>query len=597
MPVTISQVEASRPETLTASAAELSRQTTGLQAQIDVQRATIDRLRDGWDGTAADAAVAKAQPTLSRMQQVHDALNRTQSVMADGGEQLVQSRTALLRMVDQLKGQSWQVEPDGTVSPRPGGALDQYAKVSPVNAIKLQQLAATNSLELKKLLADYDTTDRRVDQGIRQSVSGLDQSSAKVSLMSGELPYDTGAEIPVGKSPEDVKKWWDSLSPDKRAQLLADWPEKLGGLDGIPVVDRSTANTTIMQRDIDRPGEVAKSRGVTVNEVLAHPELYGMAGPMMDRYNNAIKVRDALAADSAKTGGVPTYLMVYDPEAFKGDGRAAIAIGDPDHAANTAVVVPGTGNSVGSGWLGSTDPNSSNDAVNLFNESAAADRNRTTAVVAWMGYDAPDSLLDPRVGATALAHDGGQLLASDVNALNVTHEGNGHMTVLGHSYGSTTVSDAAAGYGMHTDDVVLVGCPGTDMAKSAGDFHLNPGGHLYVGAASSDPVTQLGNIPQVAVPGTGFSVSLGSDPAVDGFGSTRFKAEVPGLTTPWGDHSQYYTRGGESLFSMSDIVSGHGDALEHDGMTAAHRPKFLSNIPVLSDPETYRAGTTGNVHR
>ena len=101
------------------------------------------------------------------------------------------------------------------------------------------------------------------------------------------------------------------------------------------------------------------------------------------------------------------------------------------------------------------------------------------------------------------------------------------MTVLGHSYGSTTVSDAAAGYGMHADDVVLVGCPGTDLAHSAADFHLNEGGHLYVGAASSDPVTKLGAIPQIHVPGTDFTASLGDDPAMDDYGSTRFKAEVP----------------------------------------------------------------------
>jgi len=60
--------------------------------------------------------------------------------------------------------------------------------------------------------------------------------------------------------------------------------------------------------------------------------------------------------------------------------------------------------------------------------------------------------------------------------------------VLGHSYGSTAVAEAAAGFGMHTDDVVLIGSTGTDLARSAADLHLNSGGHLYVGAASTDPV-------------------------------------------------------------------------------------------------------------
>jgi len=190
-------------------------------------------------------------------------------------------------------------------------------------------------------------------------------------------------------------------------------------------------------------------------------------------------------------------------------------------------------------------------------------------------------------------------------SLTTAHDGEGHMTVLGHSYGSTTVSDAAAGYGMHADDVVLVGCAGTDLAHSAADFHLNDGGHLYVGAASSDPVTQLGAIPQIHIPGTDFTASLGDDPAMDNYGSTRFKAEVPGLTTPWGDHSQYYTNGGESLFSMSDIVSGHGDALGHDGMTAPHRSsaadevsKFLPfGIDIPDDPEMFRRGTSGHTHQ
>lgn len=323
----------------------------------------------------------------------------------------------------------------------------------------------------------------------------------------------------MGKEPEEVERWWDSLPQETRDQLLADWPEQMGALDGVPVVDRSIANTTVMQRDIDRVSEVAAAHGVAPEEVLAHPERYGMAGPMMDRYHNGLKTKEGLG-ETAKQTGADTFLQVYQPEAFGGDGRAAVAIGDPDHAADTAVVVPGTGNSVGSGWLAQKD------AINLYNEMYNVDPDKPISVVAWMGYDAPDALWDPRVGTTALAREGGQLLAADVNALNATRDGAGHITVFGHSYGSTTVADAAAGFGMKTDDVVLVGSPGTDLARSAADFHLNPGGHLYVGAASSDPVTHLGGLPQTPVPGTGWSVALGADPALDGYGSTRLRREA-----------------------------------------------------------------------
>jgi hypothetical protein len=63
----------------------------------------------------------------------------------------------------------------------------------------------------------------------------------------------------------------------------------------------------------------------------------------------------------------------------------------------------------------------------------------------------------------------------------------------------------------------------------------------------------------------------------------RFRAEVPGSDgiNPH-DHSYYYHPGSEALHSMADIASGHGDALESDGLTAQHRYQpGKVNIPGL----------------
>jgi uncharacterized protein YukE/pimeloyl-ACP methyl ester carboxylesterase len=596
--LTIPEVEAAKPEGLTHAAGELGQKSSVLSGHIDNQRMALDRLRKGWEGAASEAAIAKAQPTLDRMQQIRDTLDRAQSVLAEGGSQLSFTRTNLMQTVSQLSSQGWQIGPDGTVSVRPGSPLDQYAKISPSNALQLQQLAAGNSVALKTLLADFDTTDRRLSRKLRAAATGLDAPMQRFGPNDAPLPekpaYDDGAQIPVGKDPKDVNNWWTSLSQAGRDRLLKDWRDKLGNLNGIPTVDRDKANRTVMQQDIDRPAEVAQARGVAVDEVLAHPDQYGMNPRMMARYHNALKVQEGLQHNADQTGA-PTFLQIYEPEKFDGAGRAAVAIGDPDSAANTAVVVPGTSHSVTEGWL------SSNDASNIYNEIRAADPTRPTSVIAWMGYDAPDSLIDPQVGQTGLAHQGGQLLAGDVNALAATHRDGipSHITAMGHSYGSTTVADAAAGYGMKVNDVVLVGCPGTDMAENASDFHLLEGGHVYVGSASTDPITLLGGIPQSHLPGTDITVALGPDPAMDGYGSTRFKAEVPGIT--WNDHSHYYEPGTESLFSIGDIASGHGDALEHDGMTAPHRVglpgALLPGIGLPDfDPELYRPPTEGHRH-
>ena len=85
MPVTIPAVEASRPEELTRTATELRQKASALASQIDKQRATLDSLRTAWQGPASDAAIAKAKPTLQRMQQILDTLSRAQTVLQQGG--------------------------------------------------------------------------------------------------------------------------------------------------------------------------------------------------------------------------------------------------------------------------------------------------------------------------------------------------------------------------------------------------------------------------------------------------------------------------------------------------------------------------------
>ncbi|MDQ2625863.1 MAG: hypothetical protein M3Y90_02525, partial [Actinomycetota bacterium] len=121
------------------------------------------------------------------------------------------------------------------------------------------------------------------------------------------------------------------------------------------------------------------------------------------------------------------------------------------------------------------------------------------------------------------------------------------------------------------------------------DFHLPPDGHVYVGAASADPITGFAGEPQLPIPGT--TIGLGPDPADDGYGSTRFKAETPWPSAPMAGHSRYFKPGTESLFSIGDIVSGHGDALAGDRMTAPHRRR----LPAF-DPELLRPGSGGHRH-
>jgi Alpha/beta hydrolase len=403
---------------------------------------------------------------------------------------------------------------------------------------------------------------------------------------------------PSDVGPEQVKCWWDALTGNQKRLLVDQHPQELGNLNGIPAEIRDAVNQAVMNDDLRRVDDAARRYGLSPDALRDNPERYGLSAADITRYHNAVNTSKGLDHDKGSDSR-PVMLWAYDPLGFRGKGRAAIAIGNPDKTRHTAVVVPGTDSSVKEGWLFDEE----NDAINLYDQSLRADPSRSTAVLAWMGYDAPEfdyahwdrAVTNPgmleQVGTPWLARQAGPLLAADVNGLAATHDGPTprHVTVLGYSYGATTVADAFTHSGMRANDAVLIGCPGTDLARGAADFHLG-GGKVYVGAASTDAISWIGEVGGGLPNGlnetlgepVGPLAGLGGDPAHAGYGAVRFRAEVAGShsVTPWfTDHLHYYDVGSEALHNMTEIVTGRGDNLASEHMTAPDRAEARLAIP------------------
>jgi len=559
----------------TVSAAATARAESAAAVSAALRRLPAIPVWSGIAATAARGAIELTGQALDAHAEQARAVARAADRAADAIDRL-KSRLHLLDEDARSAGMTID-RVTGTVLPDTefGGSTAQFDTESDPLAARLDEIVAEAN---------------EIDNELAGAISQSDYRTA--------VPLSAADPVP----PDDRKEWWQSLTQMAKAELLERNPEDIGNCGGIPVADRSTANLRVLHRDLDRIDRIAASDGVSVAEVMAAPEKFGLNSTDLIRYTNAGLIKQSIAYNQSLSGA-EVLLMVYKPVDFRGQGRAAIAIGNPDTADNTAVLVPGATSSVADGWL------SSNEIANLYTETrAATEAGRDVSVLAWMGYDAPDSIVDPRVAQTTLARKGGALLAADVNALNTTHRGgSSHITVLGHSYGTTTVADAAAGYGMRADDIVLVGSPGTDMARTASDFHLPDGGHVYVGSAATDPVTNIAGIPPHARVLPIEPIGLGADPAAEGFGSTRFKAEVPGWTWQFGnDHDDYFESGSESLYSMTDVTSGHGGELQGHGMTAPHRDSVLGPLAgrlglpdwsaPLMDPELLRPATTGHHH-
>lgn len=414
------------------------------------------------------------------------------------------------------------------------------------------------------------------------ATAGNDPAVSSALVKAGGLPADL--------SPEDARDWWAGLSEAERDAMIVEHPEIVGSLDGLPADARDSANRLLLDRDIQTLEAREAGVGLDAQEraVLA----------------NARTVRDQLAALRGQVDpvtGEPLVAQLYDyePGAFGGDGRALVAMGDLDTADNVGFFVPGLTTTVGSLGTNLTA------MTELYQEARWADENAETALMVWIGYDAPSDLDALTVATEGRARAGGAMLADDVAGFLASRGADEpNLTVIGHSYGSTTVAHGATGTGMDADSIVLLGSPGAgNNVDHASDLGIGAE-NVYVGSANSDPVSWLGGHGWVNLETLPGDLALGNDPAEDDFGARRFQAEVADETmwhvpvtyppaagaADWviralDDHTAYLRENSESLYNVAAIVTGHEDQI----LTAEHRtdPWYTS----VQDPEGDRTPT------
>jgi hypothetical protein len=369
--------------------------------------------------------------------------------------------------------------------------------------------------------------------------------------------------------PADPKRraaWWAALTADEQDRLAHADPRTYGAMPGLPAAGRDKANRILLDEDI------AELEGKERAGTLTGAERKALAGARAVRTQLDQVVpgqRDPLTQQP-----LHAQLLIYDARAFGGQGRAAIVVGDLDTADNVAVCVPGLDSDV-PGYM----DNITGNALSLYREARkVTDPTKSTAVVAWMGYDAPGF---SNVGSDNAADHGAILLAADVAGIQDSRAGDPpHLTVIGHSYGSTTTAVAASNDGMRVEEVVLIGSPGAGHANNVGDMGMDKG-HVFVGANSSDTVTYRQRTAAGWDP-------LGEDPAGAEFGATRFEAEaIDRNSVPWmGDHSKYYRPNSESLHNVAEVVTGQPDKV----IRAPYRD-IRHGYPVHGDPEHDRTPT------
>lgn len=317
----------------------------------------------------------------------------------------------------------------------------------------------------------------------------------------------------------EVTTWWAGLGDEERRALATTAPSVVGNLEGVPYSVRDRANRAVLTAGLaDQRASAART---------------AMLG----------QVRESLVHEP---GAPQRYLVTLDT---RGAGRAAIAIGDLDTAADVTVVVPGMFFTVTGQMTDFT-----NTANDLYSEQAtlagvaAPGSGSGVAVVAWMGYRTPDL---SNILSLGLAKTGAERLERAVGGLRAIRDGEQpRVNIVAHSYGSTAALMALSSGRMSADTLTVLGSPGSDV-QTAKELAVGAG-QVFVGDAHSDPIA-----------GSGY---FGTDPGSATFGSTVLDLAGGVDTQDAGDvfrrpvgHNDYLKPGTASLHDVALIAVGRGD--------------------------------------
>ena len=343
---------------------------------------------------------------------------------------------------------------------------------------------------------------------------------------------------PPGSNPRQIAAWWGSLSPQQQEELIKKYPEIIGNLDGVDIKTRDRVNRSL----VDGMLAEARDRERQTHDDLVH---LGMTShSYANRYSKALDDVEDLEVLQEVLKDRERKLLVCDRSGER--LKVAIGIGDFDIAQHIGVFVPGMGTTVRGSLLNYVTKSEG------LNTTAQGLRKSSYATVAWLGYDAPLSI--PNVANTHRANAGADRLENFLEGLKATFEEKEkkvHLTLLGHSYGSTTSGIAASHVSPNVvDDLVLFGSPGSGVQLGA-EYRV-PEGHRWVSA-----VPYYGDIVQ----GIGTDINFGRNPTeMPAFrhisGDATEGETYRTFTHPFGNHSTYLENNTETQKDMARILAG-----------------------------------------
>ncbi|WP_405928859.1 alpha/beta hydrolase family protein [Streptomyces griseus] len=450
------------------------------------------------------------------------------------------------------------VTPSGLVAPNPNAGKAQDIADRVARAVRT---AADADWRYARILRSL-----KAHEGLAVPAATWTDAAADAAAVRQAAHTYLKEAIPHDASPAERKEWWAGLTDEQREEYLAVYPDQIGNLDGIPALVRDAANRDNLQ--------------------LLMGKLEGRDDDESATKLAALREIDRQLRAVPKPGEPPMYLLGVGDQ---GNGRAIVSYGNPDASRNVAAYVPGLNTSLDEEFA-------QGDLKRARDLSIAANQyGEPSAVITWLGYDAPqspDGLGTLAVALGGRAEEGGRAFGEFMSGIEASNDHEDpHLTAIGHSYGSRTVGSATQQPGgiPGIDEIVFVGSPGVGV-DSADDMGVGRE-HVFVGAAANDVVTKVPSKKETAVgavemlyggPAAAYvfgdladrgddDVWFGSDPASEAFGARRFEVgDGPPLIGTGkltiDAHSEYFDPEIDrtSVENMALITAGRADRIKRE---------------------------------
>lgn len=533
--------------------------------QADALQARMSSFKG--EGATADALRQKMGVAHKELTTLADDLLEIQEAVKVASGDVSQVESAVKEALQQASSTHCTISAAGIATcSSAGNSMSEYTRKSvefSVNRLVGQAVDLANTA---------DTT-----LNARLKTVGTPGSTAKSTSKQTHDLSDAEQKKFKEMTPEERARYWSQQSEAQKQHLCDKYPDLIGNADGVEGWARDRANRNRL------PGlkQEAKDNVSKYTELMKNPWIDNDTRMLclseLDKAQKALRAYEAVEEQLGKGISLEDYQhgKEGDPVSLltlQNDGgrvKAAMGRGDVDHAKNVATFVPGIGTTV-EGSMGEYMRQTKN-----LRSAAMAQGNLSAsdvATVAWLGYDAPGEA-DwkqpqnlPGIISPFLAKAGSDRLAGFMNGMQASRDygaGDAHMTLVGHSYGSSTSGMAATKvkYGV-IDDLVLFGSPGMGTYDSK-NYHVDQN-HLWVsGVPKGDSVQGMG-----AFRG-GIVGSLGKNPmdsdsgfthlSDDATGSPKYKNDAPASVPSNGNfknHNIYLENGTETLQDIGRVVAG-----------------------------------------